>query len=97
MISLLILWPLYIIGVQYERGGWWVVLMPITLIALVFDVLLNFTELAALTWDWPRNEYELTFSNRLKRLVHDSGWRGNFARFVARRMLDPFAPGGRHV
>lgn len=97
MISLLILWPLYIIGVQYERGGWWVVLMPITLIALVFDVLLNFTELAALTWDWPRNEYELTFSNRLKRLVHDSGWRGNFARFVARRMLNPFAPGGRHV
>ncbi|PHM20924.1 MAG: hypothetical protein CK604_00495 [Curvibacter sp. PD_MW3] len=97
MISLLILWPLYIIGVQYERGGWWVVLMPITLVALVLDVWLNFTELALLTWDWPRNEDELTFSNRLKRLVHDGGWRGSFARFVARGMLDPFAPGGRHV
>lgn len=97
MISLFILWPLYIIGVQYERGGWWLVVAPITLIALVFDVLLNFTELAVLTWDMPRGEHELTFSNRLKRLVHDGGWRGRFARFVARRMLNPFAPGGRHV
>ena len=97
MISLLILWPLYIIGVQYDRGGWWRLLMPITLVALVLDVWLNFTELALLTWDWPRNEDELTFSNRLKRLVHDGGWRGSFARFVARGMLDPFAPGGRHV
>lgn len=97
MISLLILWPLYIIGVQYERGGWWYLVAPVTLIAWVIDVWLNFTELALLTWDWPRNEYELTFSNRLKRLVHDGGWRGNFARFVARRMLNPFAPGGRHI
>lgn len=97
MISLFVLWPLYIIGVQYERGGWCRVVAPVTLIALVLDVLLNFTELALITWDRPRDEHELTFSNRLKRLVKDGGWRGNFARFVARRMLNPFAPGGRHV
>lgn len=97
MISLFVLWPLYIIGVQYERGGWWRLVAPITLIALALDVLLNFTELALLMWDWPRDRYELTFSNRLKRLVLDGGWRGAFARFVANRMLNPFAPNGKHV
>ena len=97
MISMLTLWPLYIVGVQAMRGGWWYLLAPVTLVALVLDVVLNYTELALLTLDFPRDRYELTFSNRLKRLVKRDDWRGNFARFVARRLLDPFDPSGKHI
>ena len=97
MISILILWPLYIVGVQAMRGGWWYVLAPVTLVALVLDVLLNYTELALLTLDWPRDRYEITFSNRLKRLVQRDDWRGKFAKLVAVYMLDPFDPSGKHI
>jgi hypothetical protein len=70
---------LYPIAVQYERGGLWRAVMPITLVALVIDVIANYTELALLTWDFPR-EGEYTFSDRLVRLKHDAGWRGVIAR-----------------
>ena len=74
---------LYPIAVQYERGGLWRVVMPITLVTLIIDVIANFTELALLTWDYPRvGEY--TFSDRLLRLQHNEDWRGIIARVVVR-------------
>lgn len=97
MISVLVLWPVYIVAVQYLRGGWWRLLAPFTFVALVLDVVLNYTELALLTWDWPRDRYEVTFSNRLKRLVARDDWRGKLARYIATKMLNPYDPTGTHV
>lgn len=95
MISIFVLLPLYAVGIQYERGGVWRVVLPVTCIALVLDAVLNYTELALLTWDRPlRGEW--TFSTRLKRLISATGWRGEAARYIA-RCLDAIAPSGRHV
>ena len=74
---------MYPLAVQYERGGWWHVLAPFTLLALVIDVLANYTELALLTWDFPKRN-EFTFSTRLKRLQKDPGWRGILAKPIIR-------------
>lgn len=72
---------LYPIAVQYERGGWWRMVMPITLVALFIDLIANYTELALITWDFPA-KHEWTFSTRAQRLQYYSGWRGYFARAV---------------
>ena len=72
---------LYPIAIQFERGGWWLVVLPVTVVALVIDIIANYTELALLTWDWPRRG-EWTFSTRCQRLQHDSGWRGRIGRLV---------------
>jgi len=72
---------LYPIAVQYERGGWWRLLAPVTFPTLVIDVIANYTELALITWDFPaKNEW--TFSTRVQRLQYYAGWRGSFARAV---------------
>ena len=95
MISIFLLLPLYAIGIQVERGGWWLILLPVTAVALLLDVLLNYTELALLTLDRPRSG-EWTFSTRLSRLYNSEGWRGHFARYL-KRGLDAIAPGGLHI
>ena len=86
---------LYPIAVQYDRGGRWRLLAPLTLLTIGINLLANYTELALLTWDFPQPG-EHTFSQRLKRLVNDDGWRGALARGIA-EALNYFAPDGRHV
>ena len=86
---------LYPIAVQYDRGGRWRLLAPLTLLTIGVNMLANYTELALLTWDFPQPG-EHTFSQRLKRLVRDDGWRGVLARGIA-EVLNYFAPDGRHV
>ena len=81
--GLFLLFPL---AVQYERGGWFRIVAPITFIALLIDVLANYTELALLTWDFPRRG-EYTFSNRLRRLQYNNDWRGVLARPVVRFLI----------
>jgi hypothetical protein len=83
----------YPVAIQYERGGWWKLLMPFTLIAALVDVWLNFTTFALYLWSAPgRKEY--TFSQHLERLVFDTGWRSYIARMVARytNKFDPTPP-----
>lgn len=82
---------LYPLAVQYERGGWWKLLAPVTLFALVIDIVANYTELALLTWDFPM-QGEYTFSTRLKRLQRERGWRGSLARPIV-VYLNFFYPG----
>lgn len=77
----LLLALLYPIAVQYERGGYWRLLFPITFPTLVIDVIANYTELSLITWDFPVYG-EWTFSTRLRRLQYYTGWRGSFARAV---------------
>lgn len=95
MISLFILLPLYILGIQYERGGWWNLLLPITFIAWVIDVILNYTELALLMLDYPQRG-EFTFSKRLSRIKQEQGKRGKLAQWIS-RILDAIAPSGKHI
>ena len=94
MISL-ILFLLYPIAIQYERGGWWRLLLPITLFALIIDILANYTELALLTWDSPRRG-EYTFSQRCVRMKAEDSWGGTIARFIE-PYLDYFDPDGDHI
>lgn len=94
--AIAVMWLLYAVGIQYLRGGWWRFLVPITVVAAVLDVLLNYSLFAAMTLDWPRRG-ELTFSQRLNRLVTNADWRGRAARWTAKYMLDWIAPGGRHI
>jgi hypothetical protein len=86
---------LYPLAVQYERGGWWRVLAPVTLFTLVVDIIANYTELALLTWDFPK-QGEYTLSTRLKRLQYDLSWRGELAPYIV-TYLNFFAPNGKHV
>lgn len=95
MITIFVLLPLYAVGIQYERKGLWYVVLPFTLAALVLDVLLNYTELALLTWDRPLYG-EWTFSTRLRRLRNATGRRGEIAQYAV-RVLDAISPTGRHV
>lgn len=83
----------YPVVIQYERGGWWKLLMPATLIAALVDVYLNFTTFALCLRSAPRRK-EITFSQHLERLVFDTGWRGVVARLVARytNWSDPTPP-----
>jgi hypothetical protein len=90
------MWALYILGIQALRGGWWRLVLPVTLVALLADWAMNYTVFALLMWDWPRAS-ERTFSKRLRRLQYAAGLRGRTARFIAVWMLDPFDPTGQHI
>lgn len=91
----LLLWILYPIAIQFERRGWWYCVLPVTIFALIVDVIANYTELALLTWDFPRRN-EWTFSQRLSRLRYNEDWRGTVARYLV-RVLDAIAPSGKHI
>lgn len=95
MIAILFLLPLFALAIQTERGGYWRVFVVFMPPAMLLDVILNFTELALLTWDFPRSG-EWTFSVRLKRLIKRDDWRGAVARYLA-GVLNSIDPSGRHV
>ena len=86
---------LFPIAIQYERGGFWYLVLPITLLAFVVDVIANYTELALLTWDFPRVN-EFTFSQRLSRLKRDESLRGKVCLAIS-NILDYISPTGKHV
>jgi hypothetical protein len=92
----LIMWLLYIIGIQYKRKGLWYAVLPVTIIALILDVILNYTLFCLLTLDFPEKN-EITFSSRLERLIHKDNWQGRLADFIATYLLDPFDPVGFHI
>jgi len=95
MISLLFLLPLYSIWVQHERGGFWRHLWLVALVAGPADILLNYTELALLTGDFPKKG-EYTFSKRLSRLSKEAGLRGDVCYFIS-KVLNRIAPSGIHI
>jgi len=71
----------YPLAIQYQRGGHWRILAPFTLLTALIDIYCNYTELALLTWDYPKDS-ERTFSNRCKRLIHQEGWAGFLGRLT---------------
>jgi hypothetical protein len=96
LLFLPVLWVLYVVGIQYQRGGWWRLCVVVAVPALLLSVLANFTVLALITWDWPKRG-EWTFSQRLARLLHAPGWRGLLAWAIARFLLDWADPDGVHI
>ncbi len=96
LLSIPLLWVLYAVGIQYQRGGWWRVFLLAALPALILNVVLNYSLLALLLWDWPRRG-EWTFSTRLRRLQHNTDWRGVVAYYIKLHLLDPFDPDGIHI
>lgn len=97
-------WPLwapfsmliwYAIGIQYERGGLWRMLLPFTFLGFLYDVLLQYTLFQVYFWEIaPRGEF--TISMRLGRLVSRSDWRGIWSRKLA-WLLNWMSPKGVHV
>ena len=94
--AIVVMWILYVVGIQYLRGGLWRLLLPITAVAALLDVLLNYTLFAVMTWDFPRKN-EWTFTQRLGRLVTYFNWQGKAARLTAKYLLDWVDPRGQHV
>lgn len=94
-----LLFLLYCVGVQYEREGlpkgWHVFFSFFAVVALLLDVVLNYTLFIVYTWDIPQAR-EYTFSDRLGRLERDTGWRGKLARPIV-WVLNKIAPSGRHI
>ncbi len=89
----LLLAAVYPLAIQYERGGWWRLLLPLTAAAALLDVWLNWTTFSLYLASAPRKR-EYTLSQHLERLVFDHGWRGYIARAVARytNWSDPTPP-----
>lgn len=97
-------WPLwapvsmlvwYAVGIQYERGGAWKAMAPVTFLGFLYDVLLQYTLFQIYFWEVaPRHEF--TISMRLGRLLARTDWRGRLARWLA-DILNRLAPSGRHI
>lgn len=89
----LILAAAYPVAIQYERGGWWKLLMPLALVVAIIDVYLNFTTFSLVLWSTPGKK-EYTFSEHLERLVFEQNLRGFVARIIARytNIFDPTPP-----
>ena len=88
----LLLYPALLI----ERGGWWVVFAPVTVLALVVDCLANFTTLSIITGDGFPRKGEWTFSTRLERLCKDFGPDQQLYIQIAKK-LNRIAPNHNHI
>lgn len=91
-------WPLWVqrhLGLAVFPAWLRFICSVVAFFALLVDVAANYTELALLTWDWPRKG-EHTFSTRLLRLRYDTGPRAQVYAVVI-RCLNFFAPDGKHV
>jgi len=93
--AIIFLLPLYFLTIQAERGGLWRIFWVFGLVALPVDIILNFTELALVTLDFPKRS-EWTFSTRLFRLQYNTDWRGDMARYFV-KVLNAIAPSGLHI
>lgn len=67
---------------------------PVLLVGLLLDLLVNIIIFTVILFEWPK---ELTVTRRLKRHIRLDGWRGKIATWLAKYILDPFDPSGRHI
>ena len=68
----------------------------VSIMAIVLDILLNYTIFALLMWSLPQRG-EVTFSMHLNRLARNTDWRGTVARWLAANLLDSYDPSGKHI
>ncbi len=97
MFSIFLLLPLYFIGIQYERGGWWRSFALVAIIAWILDIILNYIEFTIFLQQLPHYK-DYTISMRMRRLrdSEDDYWQNRFARYIA-KVLDVIAPSGKHT
>lgn len=62
-------------------------------VGLIVDVVMNLTLFSVFFLELPR---EWLVTTRLKRHIHQSGFRGWMARFLCHEILSPFDPTGSH-
>lgn len=91
----LLMLVLYALWVQSERGSIFKVFELVAFVGYPWDWLLQQTLAPIYFWE-PTRKGESTVSMRLARLVHDTGWRGIWARRLS-RLLNWMAPGGVHI
>ena len=84
-----VLWLRFVVAINYERGGWWRVLVPLVIGAGWLDIRLNYTTFSLLMWDRPRAG-EYTISKHLERLVTWQNKRGAVARYVCKYFVNPW-------
>lgn len=96
-IPVMLIW--YAIGIQAERTSLPIlvklVLDVVAYTGLLFDIFLQYT--VANLWFLelaPIEEY--TISDRIRRLIENTGWRGVIARHMA-CILNRLAPNGKHI
>ena len=96
------LWVFYLAVMNLSRANKagtltktaWVFGVPVLVIGLLLDALINFTLMSLLLWEFPK---ELTVTARLKRHNKQStGWRLAVSRWFE-PLLDPFDPDGDHI
>ena len=61
---------------------------------VLLDFLVNVVVFTVILFEWPK---ELTVTRRLKRHIKLGGWRAKVAAWLAKYILDPFDPSGRHI
>ncbi|MBI2725391.1 MAG: hypothetical protein HYX42_03990 [Polaromonas sp.] len=91
-ISPLGLFLLYVLYVQYERGGFWVAFKVFGIFGYPLDVFYNML-MCFFTWQKP---VAWTITVQLPAIAKVPGWRGEFAIALA-NFLNWFAPSGQHV
>jgi hypothetical protein len=84
VVAPLLMFLLYVVGIQYESGAWLrTCLMPLVAVAALLDVFLNYTVFYLYTgFDWPEKG-EYTFSQRMPRLIDKGGWVGRLCLILA--------------
>jgi len=97
VVSFGLLWLRFIIAINYERGGWWRLLVPMAIRAGMLDIALNYTLFSLLVLDFPRKG-EYTISKHLERLVLLQTLKGAMCRYVCRYFINRWDKvGGPHI
>ena len=103
IISPILLAILYPIAIQYERGGFWYIVVPFfTLPAFIIDVFMNITLISIIYGEPPfkYNKYigkrEITYSDRLERLVNEPHELYHESVIIA-KWLSRIAPSKKHI
>lgn len=92
-----ILWFRYIVAINFERGGWWLLLVPLAIKTGALDTVLNYTTFRLLMGSKP-GPGEYTISKHLERLVTWQNLRGAVARYVSKYFINPWDKvGATHI
>ena len=93
----LVLWLRFIVAINFERGGWWNLLVPLAIKAGALDVALNYTTFRWLMRSKP-GPGEHTISKHLERLVLLQTRKGAFCRYISKYFINPWDKvGGPHI
>lgn len=97
VLPFVVLWLRFVVAINYERGGWWRLLVPMAIRAGALDIAMNYTLFALLMWDRPEPG-EYTISKHMERLVSWKNKRGAVCRYAAKYFINPWDKvGGPHI